>query len=163
MATRRHQHQQHPLKDCFQHCFPEGVELPDDFKDIPSTRQEVWDWFGDHGAFMGIPMTDAYTAENLTHPDHTPFERLAYVSAENSGFGCSFLALRLRADALKSGRLTDVMEVIMRRANMSDTVAGLAIYLLGSKEDLPEPLNTFTESQLIGEVGEDKIDWWVRN
>ena len=151
-----------PLKDCFHMCYAEGIELPKDPKDIPSTRQDVWDWFGDHGAFMGAPFMDSYTSDNMTHPATTPFERLAYVSSKNSGFGVSFIALRLRANAVSSGHLSDCMEIIMRRSNMMDTTADLAVYLISSKENVPEPLDTITESELVEEVGKDKIDWWVR-
>jgi hypothetical protein len=149
------------LTATFKFCYPDGIS--DDERDtiVPSTVYKVWDWFGDHGAFIGgIPFGDNYDSNGLVDPARTPFERFAYVGPDNP-LKVPFVALRLRKGATKSARLYDAMEIIMRRANLDDAENDVTIYLLGNPDDVPEPLTSLREDVLVKEMGEDKIQWWV--
>ena len=105
------------LIDTYNKCFPDGWKAEDDVV-IPSTPDQVWDWFGDHGAFIGgIPLDAKYVPECITDPDRTPFERLGYVGPDNI-LKTPFIVLRLREKAIRDGRLHDPMEIVFRRASI---------------------------------------------
>lgn len=113
---------------------------------------QVWDWFGDHGCFIGgMPMTDTYTANLIINPLTTPFDRL-YINPEKRK-----VALRLRKGAIKDGRLFDEMEIIMRRSNMNMPDTGLVIYQCKDPEDVPEPHKEVEERTIFKQEGD-----WIR-
>lgn len=119
---------------------------------------DIWDWFGNHGAFIGgAPMCKGSNEDGLTDPARTPFERL-YVAAAHTK---PFLALRLRPHAAHDGRFSDAMEIIVRRNNMNDTTHGLYLYTLAEDpNDPPEPCCEISELDLLA-ANIDTLECWV--
>lgn len=95
-----------------------------------NTKFQIWDWFGNHGAFIGgTPMTPTYNEDCLTDPKYTPFERF-YVSLDTPS---GFIALRLRPFAHKQGRIFDSMELVTLRSEMENPKTDLWVYHLPRK------------------------------
>jgi len=111
------------------------------------TRDEcihaVWDYFGDHGCFIGgAPMTDGYAAQAMIAPDTTPFERLYFFN--RGALLAPVLAHRLRPDVIKAGpiaehkqkRVFDSMELLDWDTEGDD----LCLHDLRHEEHVPEPM-----------------------
>lgn len=126
-----------------------------------TTREDVWDWFGNHAAFLGgAPMTAGYCAAAMTDPETTPFERLYFAPSRPGNSG--FVALRLRPNASKDRRIYDSMEVVMGRYVMDDKAHGLVIYPLPAKPNKwpPEPYGQIGEAEFLA-LGFEGCERWV--
>jgi hypothetical protein len=127
---------------------------------IHETPLGVWDWFGDHGCFIGgAPMTEGYNEIGLTDPARTPFERLYIVHSRPAEDERAIIALRLRKRARQEKRIHDCMEIIPW--DSADERDSLVIYELGNSDNPPEPFTSMPEETFLAEYA-GRVTCWVK-
>lgn len=123
----------------------EGEKIPDNVAAILSPidrkctfpigidKKDVWDWFGEHGCFLG----DDYP-ESMIAPATTPFKYFYFVRPTET-FRFPIVAVMLKSRKERKGKISDVMEIIPW-----DATDELVVYVLVDPKDAPEPRDSIS-------------------
>jgi hypothetical protein len=125
---------------------------------------DIWNWFGNHGTFIGGLPSDGedYTSSAILDLNRTPFARLWAVSIRIGPDTYSCLALRLLRNP--GNRISDEHERIIPRDSMDGDA--LLLYDLSGvfSEDIPpRPITEVKEADFIREFGGQILKWVTIN
>lgn len=134
-----------------------GTTSITDFKDAhPTLRgaiEAAWNWFGNHGVFIGGTAFIPAESHRMVHPNCTPFEYLAF--ARENVFGGISIAIRLRHGVHKTSRLADSMECFLYNDSTDGKNTDVTIFSFsGNPDDVdwPEPCRTISEHEFETET-----------
>jgi hypothetical protein len=141
------------------------------------TQAVVWNWFGDHGCFIGpggpLSSDENYTSRALTDPTMTPFERFFYHPPTPQD-PHAFIAVRPLPSKQCKGRLSDSHGILGDiRLNLRSKSDGLVVFSLSpflvckasteSEEEHrdwpPEACFEVTEEELCKTYGSEVVRW----
>lgn len=108
-------------------------------------KKTVWDWFGDHGVFLGaFCLMTVSGSVRMTHPDTTPFSAMYYAPA-TPDFLFPVVGVTLKPAEERKGRIKDYSEIIPHAATQGE----LVVFVLVDPESAPEVSTTMRTEDFI--------------